>query len=112
VAFTSPSILRRKKAAATKKKAPINKKLTFETPVDPPLGVATAAPFDIKSLFETEAVEGDEEEEEESEELKRARRLLKKVKKQNKASKARLTKLRKNAEIIEVHDSGSEDIAF
>ena len=112
VAFTSPSILRRKKAPATKKKTTINKKLTFETPVDPPLGVATAAPFDIKSLFETEAVEGDEEEEEESEELKHARRLLKKVKKQNKASKARLTKLRKNAEIIEVHDSGSEDIEF
>ena len=106
--FTSPSILRKKKAPVNKKTrtTPINKKLSFEAPP------ATPA-FDVRTLFETEAVEASEdeqeeepenpEEESESEDLKTARRLLKQaqaLRRRAVAPKPKLTRLRKTVPAV------------
>jgi len=134
-AFTSPSILRKKKIPINKrtKTTPINKKLAFE-PLESTAPPVAAPAFDIKRLFETEAVEASEDEQEEepenpdeeseSEDLKTARRLLAQaqaLRKRAVATKPKLTRLRKTkpkaapraasaktrapAEVIEILDS-------
>jgi hypothetical protein len=104
--FKIPTILGKKttKRAAARKK-PINKKLAFDDVIEPePLFQSPG--FDIKTLFETEAVE-----EKITGDIKMARRLLKKSKAQRKKAAASARLRKESDEALEMELDAEQELA-